>query len=308
MISQQLSSSFAEIVIRDALNLKVQCVGRASSRVCVVTYRPRVTQMTVSNDVKKRLLYTKFLLSRARGALSERNELALAVALLLMHDAAEMLMLAVADHLQVPMPKKWDFMDFWTEIKKCHPEPPQRLAMESMNKMRVALKHNGVLPHGQTVRDFLPRMQAFCEDVANAYLNGLKFSEISLVDLVDNADVRGLLAESRIAFTNGDKEEAFIKLKVAFDTLDRQLPKEVPLIQDLPYTPFAVPNEIRRFTEPYRKTSAANDQGRQYADARYRPHQIPVLCSTVTWNLLDDGRQLPSSNMAPVRRRFSRGF
>lgn len=66
-----------------------------------------------------------------------------------MHDAAEMLMLAVVDHLKIGMPKKWDFMDFWAEIKKNHPEPPQRIAMEQMNKMRVALKHNGTLPHGK---------------------------------------------------------------------------------------------------------------------------------------------------------------
>jgi hypothetical protein len=67
--------------------------------------------MAVSSDIQKRLLYAKYLLSRARSAQSERSELGVAVCLLLMHDAVEMLMLAIVDHLQVPMSKKWDFMD-----------------------------------------------------------------------------------------------------------------------------------------------------------------------------------------------------
>jgi hypothetical protein len=187
--------------------------------------------MAVSNDIRKRLLYAKYLLSRARSAQGEGNELGVAVSLLLMHDAAEMLMLAVVDHLQVNMPKKWDFMDFWAEIKKSHAEPPQRIAMESMNKMRVALKHNGTLPHAQTVRDLLPRLETLCEEVANTYLDGLNFGELSLADLIENDDVRNLLGETRRAFAANDKAEAFIKLKVAFDTLNRQLPDRVQLIR-----------------------------------------------------------------------------
>lgn len=213
--------------------------------------------MPVSNDVRKRLLYAKYLLSRARNAQREGDELGVAVSLLLMHDAAEMLMLAVVDHLQVPMPKKWDFMDFWAEIKKNHAEPPQRIAMESMNKMRVALKHNGTLPHAQTVRDFLPRLEALCEEVANAYLDGLNFGELSLADLVENDDVRNLLGESRQAFTAGNKEEAFIKMKVAFDTLNRQLPKEVPLISEPPsISPTYLQHDLRQVVGAYEKTIA----------------------------------------------------
>src|ERR1700733_14514777 len=51
--------------------------------------------VVVSNDIRKRLLYVKYLLSRSRRAHGEGDELGVAVSLLLMHDAAEMLMLAV---------------------------------------------------------------------------------------------------------------------------------------------------------------------------------------------------------------------
>ena len=188
--------------------------------------------MAVSSDIQKRLLYAKYLLSRARSAQSERSELGVAVCLLLMHDAVEMLMLAIADHLQVPMPKKWDFMDFWDEIKKSHTEPPQRILMDSINKMRVSLKHNGIPPNAQKVRDFLPRVETFCEDVAKSYLDGMEFSELSLADLVANDDVRNTLREAQQAFTGGDKDDAFTKLRIAFDTLYREVSSEVPLIPE----------------------------------------------------------------------------
>jgi hypothetical protein len=213
--------------------------------------------MPVSNDIRKRLLYAKYLLSRARRAQGEGDELGVAISLLLMHDAAEMLMLAVADHLQVNMPKKWDFMDFWTEIRKNHAEPPQRIAMESMNKMRVALKHNGTLPHAQTVRDLLPRLETLCEEAANTYLDGLNFGELSLADLVENDEVRNLLVEARQAFATSNKAEAFLKLKVAFDMLNRQLADKVQLIS----TPRSVvsgqwPHDIRQIVKRYEELFA----------------------------------------------------
>ena len=62
----------------------------------------RESTMPVSPDLRKRLLYTKYLLFRAKREQAERNDLGVAVSLLLMHDASELIMLAVADHLQQP--------------------------------------------------------------------------------------------------------------------------------------------------------------------------------------------------------------
>jgi hypothetical protein len=187
--------------------------------------------MAVSSDIQKRLLYAKYLLSRARSAQSERSELGVAVCLLLMHDAVEMLMLAIVDHLQVLMPKNWKFMDFWAEIKKSHTEPPQRILMDSLNKMRVSLKHNGIPPNAQKVRDLLPRVETFCEDVAKSYLDGMEFSDLSLADLVANDDVRNTLREAQQALAGGDKDDAFTKLRIAFDKLYREVSTEVSLIR-----------------------------------------------------------------------------
>src|SRR5438552_1723013 len=103
--------------------------------------------MAVSQDIRKRLLYAKYLLFRANNAQTERNELAVAASLLLMHDASELLMLAVSDHLKLA---KWEFMGFWEEVKKSgKTEPGHKIPMGQLNSLRVGLKHKGTLPHAQ---------------------------------------------------------------------------------------------------------------------------------------------------------------
>ena len=201
-------------------------------------------QMTnsVSPDISKRLLYVKYLLSRAKPANADRNDLSVAVSLLLIHDAIEMLMLAVVEHLQVPMPKKWDFMDFWTEIGKHHTEPPQRILMDALNNMRVGLKHKGNLPNPHRVRDLLPRIEVFCEDVAKMYIQ-IDLAELSLADLVADDEVRNTLRKARQAFLPGDKNDAFVNVRIAFDKLLRQSSSDTSLIRE-PRTREALQNTV----------------------------------------------------------------
>lgn len=96
--------------------------------------------MAVSPDIRKRLLYAKYLLSRAKKDQGDRNELAVAACLLLMHDATELLMLAATDHLGIG--SKWGFMEFWDKVKQSgHKEPGHKVPMGQLNDMRVSLKH-----------------------------------------------------------------------------------------------------------------------------------------------------------------------
>ena len=51
-----------------------------------------------------------------------------------MHDAVELLMIALLDHLQAPANKKREFLDFWPDMKKAgHDEPPDYIAMDRLN-------------------------------------------------------------------------------------------------------------------------------------------------------------------------------
>jgi uncharacterized membrane protein len=52
-------------------------------------------------DIHRRVVYAKYVLERADKMQAESNEMSLSIALLLMHDAIELLMIAVLDHLKI---------------------------------------------------------------------------------------------------------------------------------------------------------------------------------------------------------------
>lgn len=179
-------------------------------------------------DIHRRIVNAKYVLERASSIQSESSEMSIAISLLLMHDAIELLMLAVLDHLRVSVKKRREFMDFWVEIKQAnHAEPPDFIPMESLNKLRVGLKHNGNLPNPQTVRDLLPRAKGFFENVLKAYCC-ITYAEVSLIDLIDNEEVRKALTNAREKFINCDKPAAMTDLKIALHRLEHPKGKHLP--------------------------------------------------------------------------------
>jgi hypothetical protein len=123
--------------------------------------------MAVSPDIRKRLLYAKYLLSRAKKDKNDRNELAISACLLLLHDATELLMLAVTDHLGIG--SKWGFMEFRDKGKQSGRKGPgHKVPMSQLNDMRVSLKHKGILPRPESVRDLFPRVEIFFEEVTKS--------------------------------------------------------------------------------------------------------------------------------------------
>ena len=89
-------------------------------------------------DILRRIVVAKYVLQRASKMQDEGNEVSLSISLLLMHDAVEMLMIAVLDHLKISVRPKREFTNFWSEIKQAgHPEVPDSVAMQSLNKLRL---------------------------------------------------------------------------------------------------------------------------------------------------------------------------
>ncbi len=121
-------------------------------------------------DIHRKIVNAKWGLERAATIQSENSEMSFSASLLLLHDAVEMLMIAVLDHLEMRVSPRREFKDFWNEIKQAgQSEPPDFIAMKSLNKLRINLKHYGTLPNPKAVRDLLPRARGFFENVLNAY-------------------------------------------------------------------------------------------------------------------------------------------
>jgi hypothetical protein len=106
----------------------------------------------VQKDIARRVILAKYILERAERVLQVGDEMGASTSLLLMHDAIELLMLAVLDHLKIHVKPKREFMDFWSEVKQAGlAQPPDSIPMQSLNKLRVGLKHNGNTPNPKQV-------------------------------------------------------------------------------------------------------------------------------------------------------------
>jgi hypothetical protein len=195
-------------------------------------------------DIYRRIVNAKYVLERATSIQAECNEMSQSISLLLMHDAVELLMIAVLDHLNVVVPKKREFMDFWGLMKQAtQQDPPDKTAMESLNTIRVGLKHKGVLPNPNDVRDLVIRTRGFFENILKAHCN-TSYADVSLIDLVPNQDVRAILIEARGKFVSGDKDHALVDLKIAFHKLQQPEGKVLPRLH-APKLP-SLPNEMKR--------------------------------------------------------------
>jgi hypothetical protein len=195
-------------------------------------------------DIRRKIVNAKYVFERASRLQNENSTMALSISLLLMHDASELLMIAVLDHLDAKPSKRRDFMDFWDDVRNAgFPEPKHRLPIDSLNKIRVAFKHSGAIPNPDEVRLLLPRVKGFFADTLNDYCN-TTYEEVSLIDLIPDIEVRDLLTKARTKFTDGKKFDAMVDLKVAMHKLQQPEGKYLPRI----YAPQAprMPSEMER--------------------------------------------------------------
>lgn len=171
----------------------------------------------LSPDSLRRVIYSKYLLERAQLLDSAGHELALASAVLTVHDAVEMLMRVATDPLNVRPDYK--FQEFWGIIQDERGiQLPLRVAMDRLNHARNGFKHKGIAPNPNTVRDCITNAISFCEEVSQQCL-GTDYRAVSLADLIQNDAARKYTKDAEVAKDTGDSQNAIWLLALAFDAL-----------------------------------------------------------------------------------------
>jgi hypothetical protein len=87
--------------------------------------------------------------------------------------------------------------------------------MRRLNKARVALKHNGVMPSHQDLEDFASTASHFFEQ-STPLVFGISFDSISLVDFITYEPVRTALQRANTALEAGDLESSLEACAEAF--------------------------------------------------------------------------------------------
>jgi hypothetical protein len=183
----------------------------------------------------KRVIYSKYLMERAKVLLAKNNELSSAEALLAAHDSVEMLMHVVTDHLKIVGFR--DFMEFWKVVKNAiRKEPPRKEAMGRLNHARVGFKHMGILPNPSVVSDILRNAIAFCEEISQEHPD-LEYESVSLADVIQVKEARDKIIEAEKHKADGNFGQAIASLSVAFDALldDAQARYESALVGRIEY-------------------------------------------------------------------------
>jgi hypothetical protein len=138
-------------------------------------------------------LYTQGLEQEPRG-----GPLA-GLSLLPLHDAVELFLQVAAETHQLKLPKKVEFLDYWTEFSKAGRPLRYQQPMQRFNNARVEVKHRGTLPSQHDVEGFRATVTTFLIELTPELFD-ITFDNISLSSLVQSDDVRtGLQAAETAA-------------------------------------------------------------------------------------------------------------
>lgn len=160
-------------------------------------------------ETLRRLAFVRYLFLQADRQAQQPEPMA-AAAVLMLHDCAEMFVQLVAEHLDVHMGKKADFLAYWDKIDVL----THREGMKRLNTLRVALKHSGVIPVNAaiplrtTVDDFL------LENTRTVF--DRDWATISMTDLIAIPVVREHLDLALEQQERGDHVEALASVAKAF--------------------------------------------------------------------------------------------
>lgn len=146
------------------------------------------------------------------------------VSILIFHDAVELFLQLVAQHLGVKDSiKEIKFMEYWDLINPILKEKgksgiTQKMAMERLNKARVSLKHYGIPPSKSAIEEFRVNTTNFFEENTSIVFN-IEFARISLIRLIAYKNVREVLEEACRLLEENKTKDALSRTALAFAQL-----------------------------------------------------------------------------------------
>ncbi len=151
---------------------------------------------------------------------SRKPEPANAVAILMLHDAADSLLQLASEHLNAPPKKKGNayLMDYFEAVEgavSARGNLDGATAMRRLSKARDTLKHHGVRPLSRDVEGLRVGCTNFFE-TNTPLVFGVEFDRISMALLIVIEEAKDALEESEALIDAGKITEALGSIAVAF--------------------------------------------------------------------------------------------
>jgi len=176
---------------------------------------PPVSDVEIRELALVRYLY-EFGLQQSRQSGFRR-----ATAILTFHDAVEMfLVFGLRRHNNYHEKRFYQFNDYWSELLTVGVPVTQRGAMEVLVQERNRFKHRAMLPSSVTIENARVHVRDFFTENVPIVCDGLKFEDIRLSMLVQDADTRRYLENADQHMTpGGNLDEAIGEIAYALHTL-----------------------------------------------------------------------------------------
>lgn len=169
-------------------------------------------------EAMKRLAFIKYLYTLAVDQ-SSKPEPACTASLLMFHDSIELFLELASEFLDRGR-SGMSFLEYWELLARA-PEGKELTQKESarqLNTARVGLKHSGVAPSKLAIEGFrATATNFFVENTPIVF--GIEFSNISLIELIQYADVKTSLAKAQSLLEEGKIEDSLDNVALAFAQL-----------------------------------------------------------------------------------------
>jgi hypothetical protein len=138
-------------------------------------------------------------------------------AVLDLHDAVELFVQLLAEHVGATVAKKADFLEYWPAIKqRLRTDLPMQAAMKRLNQARVGLKHSGIRPSNDEIDDLAEKTVAFFDESCRLVFD-VPLEALSSVVLIGYEPIASRLRRAEDLAARGDTVGAAQLCALAFD-------------------------------------------------------------------------------------------
>ena len=206
---------------------------------------------TFAPEIVRRLTLARYQIARARLQLVNPTEFSAWQAATALHDAADIVVLAIADYVGVTRKKRRYLHEFPVEIEKKVPTTPffdRPLIEEDLSEVRNPAKHRGGFPGISDVTALADRTQICLDRNCSNYL-GQPLSAFSLADMIADQTIRDLVKEAERHIEAAKFTEAQVALKHAWSVVIDRLTARAPgaELPRFPLSAHRVPREAQEF-------------------------------------------------------------
>ena len=143
---------------------------------------------SVSASIMRRLAFARYVF-RLGQRQAESAPPANAAALLSLQDAVELFLLVTCEHRKIQLKQNPTFAEYLVGLQVSYgADVPHSATVQRMNKARVSLKHYGIMPAPDDIRDFAAGTSDFLTENSVMAL-GVGFNDVSLSDLIKDQEV-----------------------------------------------------------------------------------------------------------------------